>query len=345
MVTCTSCGNDVTGKKFCPDCGSPVQPTSIQAASNQFLQTCSRCNGEVKPGASFCMHCGAALNSSAHQATHRTPAPAPAVHSCPACHAQIASATLFCTQCGHDMRVAVAPQSIAGSAFCTNCGKPNEPDVRFCGGCGSQVGATPQARYTQYSQYNVQNTTQSPYQDTPYPSQVSYSQPQQPVYQPPQYAQQPQQPVYQPPQYAQQPQYSQSQPYLGQGGYQPDPMVGQSPMVLRCPTCMAMAPMGTPNCLSCRTSLAGIVPTPVNMPPQSQQGPGGLLQGNAGKYALGALGGAAAILGGEMLFNGIENSIENRVEGDLGMGSGRNHHHRREGLLGGLGELVDDIGL
>jgi len=106
-----------------------------------------------------------------------------------------------------------------------------------------------------------------------------------------------------------------------------------------------MAPMGTPNCLSCRTSLAGIVPTPVNMPTQSQQGPGGLLQGNAGKYALGALGGAAAILGGEMLFNGIENSIENRVEGDLGMGSGRHHHHRREGLLGGLGELVDDIGL
>ncbi len=81
------------------------------------------------------------------------------------------------------------------------------------------------------------------------------------------------------------------------------------------------------------------------MPTQSQQGPGGLLQGNAGKYAMGALGGAAAILGGEMLFNGIENSIENRVEGDLGMSSGRHHHHRRDGLLGGLGGLVDDIGL
>jgi hypothetical protein len=83
----------------------------------------------------------------------------------------------------------------------------------------------------------------------------------------------------------------------------------------------------------------------MNMPVQSQQGPGGALQSNVGKYALGALGGAAAILGGEMLFNGIENSIENRVEGDLGMGSGRHHHHHREGLLGGLGELVDDIGL
>ena len=25
MATCTSCGNDVTGKKFCPECGTPVQ--------------------------------------------------------------------------------------------------------------------------------------------------------------------------------------------------------------------------------------------------------------------------------------------------------------------------------
>ena len=54
MIPCTSCGNDVTGKKFCPDCGTPVQPISPQGASGQFLQTCSHCGGEVKPGASFC---------------------------------------------------------------------------------------------------------------------------------------------------------------------------------------------------------------------------------------------------------------------------------------------------
>jgi hypothetical protein len=79
------------------------------------------------------------------------------------------------------------------------------------------------------------------------------------------------------------------------------------------------------------------------MPAQGQQGLGGLMQGNAGKYAMGALGGAAAVLGGEMLLHGIENNIENRVEEDMGMGS--RHHHRNEGLLGGLGELIDDIGL
>ncbi len=34
-------------------------------------------------------------------------------------------------------------------------------------------------------------------------------------------------------------------------------------------------------------------------------GLGGFMQGNAGKYAMGALGGAAAVIGGEMLFNGV----------------------------------------
>ena len=69
------------------------------------------------------------------------------------------------------------------------------------------------------------------------------------------------------------------------------------------------------------------------------------MQGNAGKYAMGALGGAAAVLGGEMLVHGVENSIENRVEDDMGMGYGHHRRHHQEGLLGGLGELADDIGL
>ena len=118
-------------------------------------------------------------------------------------------------------------------------------------------------------------------------------------------------------------------------------------MTLRCPVCMAMAPTGTPNCPSCHTSLAGVVPTPANMDPQAQQGGlGGFLQGNNGKMAMGALGGAAAVIGGEMLLHGIEGGIE----GDMGYGYGgyeHRHHHRREdeGLLGGLGDIANDLGL
>ncbi len=123
--------------------------------------------------------------------------------------------------------------------------------------------------------------------------------------------------------------------------------MGQQPMVLRCPVCMAMSPMGTPNCPSCHTSLAGVVPTPANMPPQGQQqgGLGGFMQGSGGKYAMGALGGAAAVLGGEMLLHGVEGNVEERVEGDMGYGRERHHHQRDEGMLGELGELGKDIGL
>lgn len=124
-------------------------------------------------------------------------------------------------------------------------------------------------------------------------------------------------------------------------------MMGQQPMVLRCPVCMAMSPMGTPACPSCHTSLAGVVPTPANMPQPNQQGMmgglGGMMQGNAGKYAMGALGGAAAVIGGEMLLGGIEHRVEDRVEGDMGYGERR--HHREEGMLGGLGEISKDLGL
>ena len=85
------------------------------------------------------------------------------------------------------------------------------------------------------------------------------------------------------------------------------------------------------------------------MPVQGQQGGvGGFLQGNGGKYAMGALGGAAAVIGGEMLLHGLENTIENRVEDDMGYGEQRHHHHhhhREEGGLGNLGELAKDIGL
>lgn len=115
------------------------------------------------------------------------------------------------------------------------------------------------------------------------------------------------------------------------GGYQPDPMLGQGQMVLRCPTCMAMAPLGTAYCRSCRTSLAGVVPVPMNsMYPAGQQQQGGFLQGDGGKYAIGALGGAAAVIGGEILLN-------NLLDGD--------HHHHRDDDDSGPLEFLDDIGL
>ena len=222
-------------------------------------------------------------------------------------------------------------QAVGGAApasvLCNACGQQNAANMRFCGACGAALGVPAPTDPYQQPPYR---------QPTPQYTQQPYAQPQQYNQPIPQYNQQP---------YAQPaPQYGQ-QPYYSQGGYQPQPMVGQGQMVLRCPTCMAMAPVGSPACRSCHTSLLNIVPTPANGPMQGQQG--GFLQGDAGKYAIGALGGAAALFAGEQLFNGLENSIENRVEDDMGYGGNQHHrhHHQGEGLLGELGRLADDVGL
>ncbi|MBE3559839.1 MAG: zinc ribbon domain-containing protein [Ktedonobacteraceae bacterium] len=261
MAICSSCGNDITGKKFCS-------------------------------------HCGAATAQ-------------PSARQCPACHTALPTVTAFCTNCGHKMNDP-APATLI---YCPGCGRQNALGTRFCGGCGTQLNAVPAAQsgYMPSEQYPAVPATPS--------SQASYSQ-----Y--PQY-----------PQYSQSYQQVQQYPPQQYGSYQPQPMMGQGPMVLRCPTCMAMAPLGTPYCQSCRTSLAGVIPVPANMP-ASQQG-GGFLQSDGGKLAMGVLGGAAAVIGGQILLHNIENSItHHRVDHDR-----VDHDDHEGGLLGGLGELADDIGL
>jgi hypothetical protein len=189
----------------------------------------------------------------------------------------------------------------------------------------------------QYPQYQQQPYSQYQQPQQPYGQQAPYGQPQynqQPYGQQAPYGQQP---------YQQAP-YGQPNPY-GQPQYPQAPMMGQQPMVLRCPVCMAMSPVGTTNCPSCRTSLAGIVPTPANMPVQNQQGGmlGGLFggQGQGGNMMMGALGGAAAVIGGEMLLHGVERDLM----GGNNYDNEGYHHHRDEGLLGDLGGLANDLGL
>jgi len=67
---------------------------------------------------------------------------------------------------------------------------------------------------------------------------------------------------------------------------------------------------------------------------QNQQG--GMFQGPGGNMAMGALGGAAAVIGGEILLHELEHGFDrNRDYGDRG----------GDGLLGGLGDLANDVGL
>lgn len=315
MATCVSCGTNVTGKKFCPDCGTPVGAVTAGSSQSAASAVCPHCGGDVRPGVAFCSNCGTSLAPQAAQAARSavslTPPPPPAQIACPSCHVQVPADTTFCTQCGYDMRAGVSAAA-TGQGVCARCGQHNTAAMRFCGGCGSPLTAGGTTGTMQSGQYQQPSQYQPPsqYQQNPYG----------PQYQQGQY----------PGQYQQNPY---GQPYQ-QGAY--PAQYQQVPMVLRCPICQAMAAVGTPNCASCRTSLINVVPTPANVPIGQQGGLGGFMQGNGGKFAMGALGGAAAVIGGEVLLHGVENALE----GDRGY-----RHHREEGLLGGLGELADDIGL
>lgn len=308
MTTCTHCGFDITGKKFCPECGTAA-PTPLAAPA---MASCPACGGSVRVGAAFCMHCGKSLGA---QAVAAVAAPItvavsqPARRLCPACNQEVPAGSAFCTNCGQSMQAsAPAPvMAAAGQAFCNSCGARNNPGSRFCNSCGQALAAT--------------GGTPAYPRTGPYQQPTQYPQ-----------AQYPQQQQYAQPQYQQYPQQA--------------PMLGQQPLALRCPVCMAMAPQGTPACPSCHTSLAGVVPVPAVLPQQGQQqggGLGGLLQGSGGALAAGALGGAVAGIGGEMLLHNLEHRRERDYDDDDY--ERRRHRHDSGGLLGDLGGLGKDIGL
>ena len=53
-MRCSKCGSDnPTGKKFCEDCGSPLEIR------------CPKCGAETTAGKRFCGECGAPLNATA----------------------------------------------------------------------------------------------------------------------------------------------------------------------------------------------------------------------------------------------------------------------------------------
>src|SRR5690348_16722639 len=74
---------------------------------------------------------------------------------------------------------------------------------------------------------------------------------------------------------------------------------------MRCPRCNNQAAPGTAFCVNCGTGLSAPqygAPNPNQPVPQQQQN-------DIGKYLIGALGGAAAAIGGEMLLHGAERQI------------------------------------
>jgi len=122
---------------------------------------------------------------------------------------------------------------------------------------------------------------------------------------------------------------------------------------LRCPRCQSEAVSNTAFCSNCGSALqapyAGAQPSqypqqplyPQQQPPQQPK--------NAGKYLLGALGGAAAVIGGEILLHDVEKGIERHVERDVARRAwsgetphhGHHHHHHRRRCMCGHEFSVD----
>lgn len=119
-----------------------------------------------------------------------------------------------------------------------------------------------------------------------------------------------------------------------------------------CPRCNQSVALGTAFCAYCGLALQSPLyqgQTPPNFPPAQPFSPQPALpqQSNMGKYVLGALGGAAAVIGGEILFHDAEKSIEHHVERDVARrewvgedhhnhnhNHHHNHHHHRRCMCG-----------
>jgi hypothetical protein len=57
---------------------------------------------------------------------------------CPKCQAECADDAGFCNKCGFNFSEIQAPAETP--AFCQKCGKPLDPGVTFCPGCGAKIG-------------------------------------------------------------------------------------------------------------------------------------------------------------------------------------------------------------
>ena len=68
-IPCGACGSSVLfGKKFCPECGTPITPPEPATEEVPVILTeepmhCASCGEVVPPGKKFCSECGAPMQS------------------------------------------------------------------------------------------------------------------------------------------------------------------------------------------------------------------------------------------------------------------------------------------
>ncbi|MDR2350846.1 MAG: SPFH domain-containing protein [Deltaproteobacteria bacterium] len=131
---CPNCNAAVpAGKKFCPDCGTPLAGEPQKAAP---VITCDKCGSPISQGAKFCPNCGDPYNP------------------CPKCGTDLPREATVCTKCGYALPnpcpFCGTPLERPGLKFCPSCGKQltkkcpdcqtdNDPKAKFCLNCGTKL--------------------------------------------------------------------------------------------------------------------------------------------------------------------------------------------------------------
>jgi hypothetical protein len=124
MTTCTSCGNNVAGKNFCPHCGASAGNVIEYRAPAPL--TCTHCGRQSDPGVHFCNACGSQLHQQQpasypeyHQPPYGhqvpgafgVPGQPQMVLCCPTCRTLWVVGTPYCQSC-HSNLIGVVPTPV-----------------------------------------------------------------------------------------------------------------------------------------------------------------------------------------------------------------------------------------
>ena len=149
-VTCSNCGAQVAaGKKFCADCGTPVQqyfrecPTCQQVVCiSDFDAVSGYCNDDTPRRQEIAQaqaEQAAGFVKGVASIFGVTDAIKDAGQQMAQAHAQVQAGLATCAKCGN--------RAVAGTKFCDNCGGPmTQPQPQAavavtCSNCGAQVPA------------------------------------------------------------------------------------------------------------------------------------------------------------------------------------------------------------
>ena len=111
MTKCPKCNADnPSAAKFCENCGNILSGNKNEATQSTDLKFCPDCGSSIEPDASFCANCGSSFGEQCHhcntinqsEAKFCSSCAQPLNWICPICKNKNRAGALFCADCGSD---------------------------------------------------------------------------------------------------------------------------------------------------------------------------------------------------------------------------------------------------